>query len=304
MRSFLRLCDFLFVTRPLILIPAWSFFLIGARDGAGERLSTLPDWYGLASLTGILVAAYLLNQVFDRESDTHNDKCFYLSRGIFKVRTLVIMAMAFFLAASVAFHHTAAPQRLPLIAALVLSLTYSLPPVRLCARPLADLAANAIGYGGVAYVLGFRTVSVHGGLTEAIAYVLLVGATFVHTTILDVDGDRAAGKISSAVLLGDKASRALALLLHAGAVVTSLLWGNITAVLICALTMPIAIYTMARRSDRASALYIQANTLAVTIAAAYFFPLYAVVIVPLLLLSRFYYRRRFGITYPGPSDSA
>ena len=35
-RILLRIGDFIFVTRPLILIPAWSFYLLGARAGISE----------------------------------------------------------------------------------------------------------------------------------------------------------------------------------------------------------------------------------------------------------------------------
>ncbi len=66
----LRICDFIFVLRPLILIPAWSFYLIGAATA----IETNPDYprgfpglTAFLSLTAILITAYLLNQIFDRD---------------------------------------------------------------------------------------------------------------------------------------------------------------------------------------------------------------------------------------------
>jgi 4-hydroxybenzoate polyprenyltransferase len=266
----------------------------------------LPSPIVLLCLTSILISAYLLNQVFDRESDERNDKCFYLSRGIFQVRTLVILAAVFFLIASLAFQQIGGTQRLPLLLALVLSLLYSLPPVRLCARPFCDLIANAVGYGGVAYIIGFGVYrsSTIDAVIGASPYVFLVASTFLHTTILDVPGDRATGKISTAVFIGENRSAYLAGVLHAFGVIAAVASANLLALIITAAAAPFTVYALAKRNPAASALLIQATTLVVTLGAVLFWPLYAVILTPLVILARVYYRRRFGIIYPGPQKSA
>ena len=305
----LRICDFVFVLRPLILIPAWSFYLVGAARGRGGGFAVywgVPGAMSLLSLTSILASAYLLNQIFDRESDEQNDKIFYLSRGIFRARTLVVMAAVFFVVASLSFQEVSGTQRFPLVIALLLSLLYSLPPVRLCARPFLDMLANAFGYGGIAYVIGFAVFdfSMTSAWLHAAPFVMLVAATFIHTTILDVDGDRSAHKISTAVFLGERAAANLAAALHAAGLVIAILTGDLPAVAITGLSLPFTIVTLFRRTRSASAMQIQSATLIITIAAIFFWPVYAFVVVPLIALSRVYYRLRFGITYPGPQKSA
>jgi 4-hydroxybenzoate polyprenyltransferase len=306
---FLKICDFVFVLRPLILIPAWSFYLIGAAQARGEPYSVyagLPSPTVLLSLTSILISAYLLNQIFDRESDEKNDKCFYLTRGIFQGRTLVVFATVFFLIASFAFHRVDGAQRFALLLALILALLYSLPPVRLCARPFLDTIANAVGYGGVAYVLGYGSYgsSLLQAIIASIPYVLLVASTFLHTTILDVIGDKAAGKISTAVYIGERRSASAAAVLHTLGVVSAAVTGNAPALVITGVALPITIYVFVKHSRQASAMQIQATTLIVTVAAVAFWPVYAVIVAPLIILSRVYYARRFGITYPGPQKNA
>jgi len=293
----------------LILIPAWSFYLLGAAQGRGGGFAAYlgtPSPIALLSLTSILISAYLLNQIFDRESDEENNKLFYLSRGIFHARTLVIMAVVFFVIASLSFQQVDTTHRLPLVLALVLSLIYSLPPVRLCARPFADMLANALGYGGIAYVLGFLVYnhSVSDSIVMAAPYVLLVASTFLHTTILDVAGDRASNKISTAVFIGEQRSSILALALHALGVVCAAITGNVVGIVVTAATLPITIYAWRQGTGRASSMQIQTTTFAITLAAVVFWPMYALVVVPLAFLSRVYYAKRFGITYPGPSKSA
>jgi hypothetical protein len=51
--------------------------------------------------------------------------------------------------------------------------------------------------------------------------------------------------------------------------------------------------------DRISSLTVQATTLIVTVAAAVIEPRYLLLVVPIVVASRFYYRQRFGVSYPG-----
>ena len=288
----------------MILIPAWSFYLIGASSARanGSPRGAIPSPVTALCLTAILVTAYLLNQVFDRESDERNNKCLFLSRGIFTARTLVLMAVLSFLAASFAYHKVSHAERLPLVISLALAFAYSLPPVRLCARPVFDLLANAIGYGGIAFVLGFGVFdpSRAAAAWASMPYVLLVGATFLHTTILDFTGDSETGKTSTTVLIGTRASAFAAAALHASAFVIAAATRNPVAAVVTGVSLPIAVYPLVRKSVGVSAFLIQANTLIVTLAGAVFWPAYLAVVVPLVALSRFYHRRRFGIIYPGP----
>ena len=306
MAALLRICDFLFVLRPVILIPAWSFYLIGAASGTRSiqtSVAAVPAPLTAFCLTAILVTAYLLNQIFDRESDERNNKCLYLSRGIFRPRTLVLMAVSSFLAASWAYHRVDLGAKAPLALALALSLAYSLPPARLCARPFFDLISNAVGYGGIAFALGFMAVdaSRDSAMWESIPWVLLVGATFLHTTILDFSGDRAAGKKSTTVLMGIRASAVTAVVLHGCAFIFAVATRDGVAAIVTGATLPVTVFPLFKRSIGSSSFVIQSNTLVVTVAAAFAWPLYLVVVVPLIVLSRFYHRRRFGFTYPGPA---
>ena len=300
-----RLLDYIFVLRPIILIPAWSFFLLGiARSPAFVRTPATDAT--LAALTAILISGYLLNQVFDRESDEANNKCPHLSLGIFTPRTLVVMALVFFVMASLASQRVGGASRLLLIGAVALSLTYSLPPVRLCTRPILDMLANAVGYGGGAFLLGFLAGNGSFGTGVAIGwpYVLLVAATFMFTTILDVDGDRVANKLSTTVWMGVFRSYVFAGVLHVAALVWAVMIGDLMMTIVCGASLPFTGYAVWRRSDGASKLAVQGNTLVVTLAAVVVFPWYAAVIVPLIVASRFYYKRRFGLDYPGPAKSA
>jgi 4-hydroxybenzoate polyprenyltransferase len=325
-RLLLRLGDYVFVMRPLILVPAWSFYLLGAA--AGQRMSGVtprpadlaPDapaqfYIGLGCLTAILITAYLLNQVFDQETDRINDKGHFLTRGIFSVRTVVLMALVTFLIATYCFRFVDDAQRLPLVIAVVLSLAYSLPPLRLVARPFADLLSNAIGYGGVAYVAGFAAwhPPAPDAYLLALPYVFLVGATFLHTTIMDVEGDKRSGKITTSVVIGTAPSAALAWALSAAGLVPALAvsfarFGDKLAPVILAAGTAIFVHAALKlrksRKDPVSSNAVQWATVLITIPAVVAWPAYLLLMIPLVVAARLYYRARFGVNYPGPAVSA
>jgi chlorophyll synthase len=87
------------------------------------------------------------------------------------------------------------------VAVLVLGWLYSAPPVRLKARPGADVAANAVVVGVFGPVAGW---SLHRPVTEyppvmVVLGVLLAAALYLPTTVLDRAADQAAGYRTAAV---------------------------------------------------------------------------------------------------------
>jgi chlorophyll synthase len=84
---------------------------------------------------------------------------------------------------------------------LLLGWLYSVPPVRLKARPGADVAVNALVVGVLGPLAGW---SVHRPvwdypLVMAVLGILLAAALYLPTTVLDVEADTTAGYATSAV---------------------------------------------------------------------------------------------------------
>ncbi|HEX5133088.1 MAG TPA: UbiA family prenyltransferase [Candidatus Krumholzibacteria bacterium] len=306
--------------RPLILVPAWSFYALGAHTAPGTVLATVITESGFWCLSALLACAYVLNQIFDRESDALNDKGLHLTRGVFGTRTMLAVALVCFAGSALLFQQVDRSQQLPLTLAFVLGLAYSLPPLRLCARPYFDLAANALGYGGLAFVIGAtgHGASFADAWRNGVPWVFLVAATFLYTAILDVDGDAASGKRTTTVAIGVRASAWVAVLFALGAagdaafsflergtrafpVVVNVL--GLIAFIAGALGMERAarLGTASRMGARARAgsLTVQLVTLLVAAAAVLRDPLLLLLLLPVVAAARAYYRARFGLSYPG-----
>jgi chlorophyll synthase len=304
------------------MIPAWSFYALGvhlAPVPARVELFSVIVQPGFWCLTAILASAYVVNQIFDEESDRLNGKGLFLTHGVFRTRTMIGIALVCFLAASWLFRRVTGAQEIPLIASMVLAFMYSLPPLRLCSRPWLDLIANSIGYGGLAFAAGASGVTDYPlqAFLDGAPWILIVGATFLHTAILDVDGDTAAGKRTTTVAIGVERSAYLATGLGAGAAANQL-WMHfqkngpalpavIAVIALAVLVLANLAIVRSQKLDatlqtaartRASSRTILAITLLIALWAGARDPMLFVLFVPLVVVARYYYRARFYLRYP------
>jgi 4-hydroxybenzoate polyprenyltransferase len=308
----------------LILVPAWAFYSLGAHTHriprAVEHTAVIQSAFWC--LSGVLACAYVLNQIFDLESDRLNGKGLFLTRRVFRPRTMLLIALAAFAGASLLFQNTHHVQHIPLTVALLLALVYSLPPLRLCSRPWWDLAANAIGYGGLAYIIGHGALSndLMPAIMGAVPWVLLVAGTFLHTTILDAEGDAAAGKHTTTVVFGERRSALLSLGFGAAAFVLSVApklratrganWLPAVVTGGALLAFAYAYHRLSRAREmsvaeryavraRTSSYAVQVPTALVAAAAAWKDPWFLILLLPLVAFTYVYNQARFKVTYPG-----
>lgn len=105
---------------------------------------------------------------------------------------------------------------------VVLGWAYSTPPLRLKARPGADVVVNAFAVAGLGPLGGW--VALTGTLTGfpwpiALIGALAVAALYLPTTLVDRAADRAAGARTTAVVLGDRVTFELGFALWTGSAV-------------------------------------------------------------------------------------
>jgi 4-hydroxybenzoate polyprenyltransferase len=302
----LKLVDLFFLLRPTLLLPVWTFLFLGYYWGSGERFfnltMVLPKafWTIFISYSLLMGGVYILNQIWDRESDRINQKLFLIPRGIITLREALLW---FFLVLTLSFLLAVLQKGLYVHLwglSFLMGVLYSMPPIKLKGRPIFDLLSNGIGYGFVNYLVGVITVAHISGyhLVHSIPYLLAVGAVFLNTTVPDIPGDMRTGERTTGVVLGARWTCFLALVFIAGTLASALILRDPFA-LLCSLTsIPFFALALVKPSDERVKLSYRIGGGSMVLLVALRFP-------PLLLLSfltylalKVYYRFRFNLNYP------
>ena len=300
----MRLLDFFFAARPLLHLPIWTIYLISLHYHhrfSGENLGW-TDPIIMAGISLLFAGAAYLNQVYDFESDRINRKVGFLQRG-FLDRTR--LSAGFVVASFVALATAPLISRFLLFVfaqLLVLSYAYSAPPLRLKDRPVGGLFANAWGHGLLVSVAVMPDMTIHNaGLLDwhiPIYFFFAVAATYVLTTIPDRVGDAVVGKRTTAVVLGRSGALAAALVLLVLAAFTAFTSQHALLFYLAVGAGFAVVAALFLGGDATARFAAKAPLMVLTLAAGYLYPLYLVFVVALLIATRAYYHKRFGVVYP------
>ena len=292
----LVLLDYLFLARPVLVAVVWIFPLLGAR-GAEEtfRLALL-----LGEVAGLAGAAFVHNQLHDRESDRVNGKCEGLARGLVTERgariwLLLLLAGGLACAAGLGAVHLAAALGFFLLAAV----GYNLPPLRAKDHPGRSLALAAPAYAllvlqGASLTVGFAPATALAGALPLVAAGLSLSLL---ATVPDLPGDRQAGKRTWAVVHGESATWRVATGWMALAAAGSLGMQD-AQVGLPALLAAAWMALEARRPRRDAVRVLRGAAALQALALAASWPRLCLGVLAFLLLARVYYQRRFQLDYP------
>lgn len=300
-RKTILLIDALFLLRPSILIPCWTVFIIGNFQKNGLDFGP-PFFFGIGGFTLLMGGVYILNQIFDRESDRINKKLFLLSLGIFPIWLAVFeLAICWIIGVYLALRVSSQFFTIYLIA-WILGILYTIPPLKLKAKPFLDLVANMAGYGVLTFLLGavvrkgFNT----GLLIWALPYAFAVGGVFVNTTIVDIEGDKRAGEKTTAIMIGPVAARYLSFILVATGVILALINQDNLALIAFIPSLPFFILAIIKSKRRFDILSFRLPPFILSAVAGIVYPPYLLFLAFIILMMRIYYRKRFGLVFPSP----
>ena len=301
--------DYLFVLRPVLLVPAWTMLLAGHYRATGIKSITwqLPQrlWLMIALYSGLMGAVYIVNQIFDVETDRANKKLFlvadgYVDRTAIIIEAIILMAGAM----AIAFWKYSPPIGWLVAASGLLGLLYSVPPFKLKAKPLLDMLANGIGYGGLAFACGKLAGggSAEGIWLAALPYMLAVAAVYLNTTLPDYQSDKATGNITSGVFFGGRVTTWLALVLMA--VAAALAWRTGDRLCLVAGTCSLPLFLLAAVTQRMkwAMLSYQGGALLLVALVGLAFPVFFVMLVITYAALKYYNKWRFGMDYPKFAD--
>ena len=300
--------DYVAVLRPTLLFPVWTLLLLGYHHGRIDRATQethhiLHLWVTLCLYSLLMGAVYIVNQIADRETDAHNDKLYLVAQGYVKLQILkwqvgVLVALSILLSLFVFPENTA--YLILILLSIGLGFAYSVRPVRLKRIPIADLCANAIGYGGIAFLVGWTTVTPIGveAVCRSLPYLFSVAAAFVNTTLPDVKGDSVSGDNTTGVWLGKRRACLLSLVLLIAAIVSAVLFRDWIAGATSAVCLPVFIYMNFYPKQNVIIWATRIGILTLSLCASVLFPFYLLWFAVVIFLTRWYYSFRFGIRYP------
>jgi 4-hydroxybenzoate polyprenyltransferase len=310
MKHGVSILDYVFVMRPTLLFPVWTIFLAGfsaqGRFGTGLVRMDL-GWFSVADyiLVGVLItlcmgAAFVLNQVADVASDSYNDKLFLVANGDVSRREAVVETITLFLLAVVSgFLLKPTVGAALLLCFLVAGVLYSCPPFLFKDRPHMGFLANGIGA-----LLVFSTGWLIRGTVEAamwihaLPYIFALWSVYFFTTLPDIDGDRRAGKITVGVRYGVPACMWAAFCFELATIVSAYLVRDYLILFPALLSLPLFVLAIVRRTVADGVRVTKFGLLFVALAYCYKFPGFFPLLLLVFLACKWYYKKRFGISYP------
>jgi len=298
--------DFIFLIRPILLIPCWNFLLIGSYRAQGVDGFTGRIVLGLIIYTFVMGGVYILNQIMDVETDRINKKLFLLSEGYVSIKyayieMLILWIVAIFL--SLRFDMIFV---IFIIISIIMGILYSVSPVKLKGKPIFDTLSNGFGYGMINLGVGWLLVRPFewNMFWLFIPYFLSLSAFFINTTIVDMEGDRRAHESTTALFLGENVASMVSTVLMMGGVVIAYILKDLVCLIPAAVSLPLFVYVAVYSSlknrihRKLTIASFRLHGLVFTLITAFIYPLYLLVLIVVFISMRSYYKSRFGMVYP------
>lgn len=319
-KFFLKILDSIFLNRLLLLIPVWTVLILGwitgsENAGVGGELRGFSGggaslWISLVLFSLIVSFIYIVNQIADIESDRINNKLFILPRKHLSVRFAWFLAVFNVIAGLTgAYLFFDIVMFLIFLSGFVVGILYNLPPAQLKDRAIGGAIANLLGHGVITYLVGWYaakenvTVNIDFVL-NALWFSLSAGfanaAVYLTTTIPDLEGDKKVGKKTFAVLYGEKITAIIATVFCGLAFLFSLfLQYNAWVMVIPSLLSFILFFRFIFISNKEKAFQtFRWPVIVLSVSVSLFVPLYAILVLFIIIITKVYYKRRFDYNYP------
>jgi 4-hydroxybenzoate polyprenyltransferase len=295
-----KVLDIIFAARPMLLLPAWSIYLISYHVIFNEYYFSTRAMMVLASLTLMTAGFYYINQIFDYKTDMINQKVGFLQRGLIHQREMLAAYLSVTLLSWVLIATQSFALTVIILTSSLLGFFYSVPPIKLKDRPLGGLLANGLGFGLLIPLLViFQMQSLSWPrLFLALYFFFAVSAGYLLTIIPDREGDAAAGKNTLGANYSNRALILQGLIFLLMSLVNSIILKNNYLIAISSISLLIFAVALAVPGNKVILFACKFPILLMAFLAGYYYPVYFVFVVAIIILTRLYYHWRFGIIYP------
>jgi 4-hydroxybenzoate polyprenyltransferase len=320
----LTVCDALFITRPVLLIPVWGYFIIGYYRACvfynsdslytlsvlGFSFPVLKGLTGQGTLAGLIMCSlalggtYILNQLVDIETDRSNAGLPLIAKGGISKKLAGIECMLLCLIPVAYGFFQGRKIFLFFVIILVLTLLYNVRPFYFTGRPFVDFLTNAVGWGLVAFGLGWlyanngQFIKVKDYLFQAAPYFLFMAAGSINSTIPDVEGDRRTGKVTTVVLLGTRRANLISTASILGALIIAFFNRDPIAILTGLVCIPFFVKYIVTDRLKDGLLTFQLCGGFLMVLVVTFYPWFLLYGLVTYVLTRIYFKVRHNIDYP------
>jgi 4-hydroxybenzoate polyprenyltransferase len=296
----IKYLDYLFVIRPVLMPPVWTILLLGHHRSA--VLSGENNFPGLILLlvTFLVGAVYLLNQIYDVESDKQNKKLFFLAEGYISKKNAILETVLLNLISIIPAFFISMQLGVLFTLGFLFGFFYSVPLFSLKGKPVGGFLFNILAHGNLTFLAGWLMNQALWGkaILFSLPYMFAVGAVYLNTTIPDIEGDKRSGKITPAVKWGRERVVIFASILVFFATVLSFFIKDIPFFIASVLVFPFFLFSALTKKNNPIVLSTKLSILFLSIAAGFFYPWYFVILVLGFLGTRYYYEARFKLDYP------
>ena len=300
--------DYFFLLRPTLFFPLWTVVLAGRFNAiqssevfmSGELSGAVfpPLILIFAAFGALMGASYTINQLVDSEGDKTNRKLFLVADkyvtykgGVWLSLALVVVGLTGFFGYGLKFGVVA------LVFIIITGIVYNFQPFKWKDNPFLGIFVTVFG-GGAAFCFGYLPVVDIQLLLKSIPYLLAFTAVSILTTIPDMEGDKASGKITFALKFG--VNKAAAVSMSMCLLSTLIGWFTNDRIIFWAalLSSPVYVIAFFHQGRESVLLTVKFSIFILSLAVGLRFPWYLAVMGGYFFFGRWYYRSRFDMIYP------
>lgn len=295
-----KVWDYIFLARPVLMLPGWSIILLAYQRSSQDSATSGRLFLTMLVATLLYGGVYILNQIFDRETDRINKKLFLLSEGFISLKAAVrLMVLCFAFSLILSFYLSPTVGLLFLLM-FILNLFYSVPFFSFKNIPALGWLINAIGFGVLNFLVGWSLNSEliwRGGL-YSLPYFLAVSSIYLNTTLLDVEGDKQVNKITLGIKWGLAKTLWFSLALIVATLISAVLVKDLPMGTTSAVALIFSFKMIVSKKIRDIVLTNKISILVLSLWAGYFYPWYFAILLLGFLATKAYYKYRFQMNYP------
>jgi geranylgeranylglycerol-phosphate geranylgeranyltransferase len=296
----LKCFDYIFVLRPVLMVPVWTILLLGYHQGSRyASFDKLLFWLFLFS-TFFIGGVYLLNQIYDLETDRKNKKLFFLAEGHISKKNAWVLTVFLYLFSVLPAYVLSLTIGIIFTLGLIFSFIYSAPPFTLKNKTYGGILTNLLSHGSLVFLAGFCARSDFSlrAVLFSLPYAFAVSAVYINTTLPDIEGDKTVGKITFGTRFGILKSTIVSTILVFLSIILSMIFLDLPFLFSAVLSFPFYLLALLTKEVGKSVLASKVSILFLSLAAGHFYSWYFIILILGFLGTRLYYKERFNLEYP------